>query len=159
MRRSWGGGREREKRLLARSPSGFRTAVSTRCRVQATSEGSSAVASDGMKQSTNTQHESEYGYFTSDPFDEFTTVSWPNERAQTKPFDDRDACQNWPPQGRDIGDTRIDADGVQSHEQRARDDGDAHLPQHVAHGACVRNQVASPRRAHSENHGSGNDYC
>src|SRR5215471_134011 len=75
--RRWRGtGLAREKRLPSCWASGFTSPLSTRCCAHSTSDGSSARASDGTEDSTNTHEKSQRRSFTRDPSNELNEVAF-----------------------------------------------------------------------------------
>ena len=143
-RRSRGGGRAREKRLLSCRASGFTSPCSTRLRAHSTSDGSSAEASDGTDDRTNT-HKSQRRNFTADPSNGLNGVGYRENGSRRNELDDGSACKDRPPQRDHVGEIGVDSHGVETDDQRARDDRNTHLAHDVPHRAAVRDEIASSR--------------
>ena len=80
-----------------------------------------------------------------------------NSRPPRDQLRDDGAAEDWNPEGDYVGKFGIEAGAVESDDQRARRDRDAHLGRHVAHGAAVRNQIAAPGSADPADHAGEND--
>ena len=60
-------------------------------------------------------------------------------------LDDGDGAKDRAPKRDDVSDVRVEPHDIEADDQRARNDGDAHLTEHVLHRPAMRYEIAPSR--------------